>query len=89
MDSGFRRSAEEVSFQPHNRADFFTHFADRIHPIDLHVAEHWGRLGIRQPLSVADGLIAATSLALDLTVVTRNTADFEPHGVKVFNPFAP
>ncbi len=31
--------------------------------------------------------IAATALTHDLTVVTRNTADFRKTGVKVVNPF--
>ena len=63
------------------------HYAARILPIDAIVALHWGKLGIRRPLSVADGLIAATALAHGLTVVTRNVTDFEPHGVPVLNPF--
>ena len=34
-----------------------------------------------------DALIAATALIRDLTVATRNTADFKPFGVDLFNPF--
>jgi predicted nucleic acid-binding protein len=36
-------------------------------------------------LPVIDSLIAATALEHDLTVVTRNDADFEPTGVKILN----
>jgi len=65
------------------------HYAARVLPIDTTVALRWGKLGIRRPLSVADGLIAATALAHDLTLVTRNVTDFEPHGVPILNPFPP
>ena len=63
-------------------------YADRIHPIDEAVALRWGELGIHQPISVADGLIAATALHHGLTVVTRNTSDFAPNSIPIFNPFA-
>jgi toxin FitB len=36
---------------------------------------------------MADGLIAATALEHDLTVVTRNVKDFAGLGVTVFNPW--
>jgi len=62
-------------------------YADRILPIDEAVALKWGDLGIRQPMPVADGLIAATVLHHGLTLVTRNVADFELNRVPVFNPF--
>lgn len=62
-------------------------FADRIHPIDEAAALRWGSLGIHQPISVADGLIAATALHHNLTVVSRNTSDFEPNNIPVLNPF--
>jgi predicted nucleic acid-binding protein len=34
-----------------------------------------------------DALIAATALVRDLTVATRNSADFKPFGVTQLNPF--
>ena len=33
-----------------------------------------------------DGLLAATALQHDLTLVTRNTKDFEGLGVQIVNP---
>jgi predicted nucleic acid-binding protein len=35
-----------------------------------------------------DALIAATALVHDLTVATRNVADFEAFGVRLVNPFS-
>jgi toxin FitB len=38
-------------------------------------------------MPVKDSLIAATALAHDLTIATRNRTDFENAGVSVVNPF--
>jgi len=67
-------------------------FGTRILPVSESIAERWGVLaGQRQlkgrPLKVADGLIAATALEHDLTIVTRNVRDFAGLGVSVFNPW--
>ena len=62
-------------------------FSEKILPVDAAVAQHWGRLSIRQPLPSIDGLLAATAAVHDLTIVTRNTSDFERSGVALFNPF--
>lgn len=62
-------------------------FADRILVVDDAVTEQWGRLSLGQPLPSIDGLLAATALVHQLTVVTRNTADFERSGVTCLNPF--
>jgi predicted nucleic acid-binding protein len=38
-------------------------------------------------LAVVDGIIAATALEHDFTVVTRNVRDFADLGVEIFNPW--
>jgi len=63
-------------------------YAEHLLPITAEIAEHWGRLNVRRTIPVIDGLLAATALAHDLTVVTRNTKDFAGTGVRVVNPFA-
>lgn len=40
-----------------------------------------------QAMPVKDSMIAATALVHDLTVVTRNTRDFERAGLNVLDPF--
>jgi toxin FitB len=57
-------------------------------PVDSAVAETWGRLNAAAPLPVVDGLLAATALVHDLTLVTRNVADVERTRVAVLDPFA-
>ena len=65
------------------------HFADRILPIDHRVAEEWGRLNAGRERKTVDSLIAATARIHGLSVVTRNTADFEGCDVPVLNPWQP
>jgi len=72
--------------------DLIIRFAERILLIDQAVADRWGRLAAdaaraRSPLSVIDGLLAATALDHNLTFVTRNTKDIASTGVAVFNPW--
>ncbi|GAA2822412.1 PIN domain-containing protein [Kribbella solani] len=63
-------------------------YSDRIVPISQEIADTWGRLNAANPLPVVDGLMAATALVHDWTLVTRNTADVERSGARVLNPFA-
>jgi predicted nucleic acid-binding protein len=63
-------------------------YADRILPVTPRVARRWGRLSAQIGHESADLLIAATALTYGLTVVTRNTAHFEPTGVGLINPFS-
>jgi predicted nucleic acid-binding protein len=69
--------------------ELHTRFADRIVPIDAGVAEEWGRLNATATRNTVDGLIAATAGVHGLTVVTRNTGDFEGCGVPLLNPWQP
>ncbi len=67
-------------------------FEGRVLPIDLDVVFTWGRIqgasekeGIKLP--VMDSLIAATAIAHNLVVVTRNVRDLERCQVTVYNPW--
>lgn len=62
-------------------------YQDRIVPVDMEITDRWGRISAVATLPAIDGLLAATALARDWTVVTRNTADFAPSGVRVLNPW--
>jgi hypothetical protein len=87
MDDGRRRDAL-VAWLAN---DLPARFAERILPIDHAVAEYWGDLMAQSrrsgvALSVMDGFFAATALAKDLTLVTRNVKDFATFGVPLLNP---
>jgi len=62
-------------------------FAGRVLPVDAAVAWRSAQLHVPNPQPVRDGLIAATALVHGMTVVTRNTADFLPTGVRLRNPW--
>ena len=62
-------------------------FDDRILAVDAGVAEEWGRLNAIAPRSTVDSLLAATALIYGLTVVTRNTKDFEGCAVPLLDPW--
>jgi predicted nucleic acid-binding protein len=67
-------------------------FAIRLLPVTEGIAKRWGLLAAEAKLSgaglsVVDGLIAATALERDPTLVTRNVKDFSQTGVKIVNPW--
>ncbi len=62
-------------------------FEGRVLPIDANVALRCARLQVPDPRKERDALIAATALVHGMTVVTRDTADFEPTGVPLRNPW--
>ena len=67
-------------------------FAGRVFPFDR-AAAHWyaallqQRSRIGRPMTTADAVIAATALALEATLATRNTADFEGIDLSLINPW--
>jgi predicted nucleic acid-binding protein len=67
-------------------------FAKRILPVTEAVAERWGYLASAAKqrgltVAVVDGVIAATALHHDLTLVTRNVKDFAGLGIQILNPW--
>ncbi len=72
--------------------DLKERFKSRIIDFDLKTATVWGRIQARSELlgkgmPAIDGLIVATGISYDLTVVTKNTQDMEISGVSLLNPW--
>lgn len=63
-------------------------YGDRVIPITERIAQAWGRLNYPDPVPVVDGLMAATALVHDWTLVTRNVNDVTSTGVRLLNPFS-
>ena len=88
MDSGRKRDALAEWLA----RDLPQRFERRVIPIEESVAVAWGDLmGLakRSGLGFAsmDGLIAATAIAHDLTLATRNPKDFEGFGLEILDPW--
>jgi toxin FitB len=84
-----KRKAELESWM---EGDLSLLFSGRILSVTRSIAERWGILDAKRqlagrPLNMADGLLAATALEHDLTLVTRNVKHFDQLGVTVFNPW--
>ncbi len=62
-------------------------FVGRVLPIDQFVADEWGRMSAKRPVSTTDALLAATAKVHRMTLVTRNVADVVDLGADVLNPF--
>ncbi|HEV2104073.1 MAG TPA: type II toxin-antitoxin system VapC family toxin [Candidatus Acidoferrum sp.] len=85
-------SARRATLESWLVRDLVVRFAGRILQVDQEVADRWGRLvgkakAENRPLPAVDGLLAATAMEHNLTLVTRNTRDVLLTGVPVFNPW--
>jgi toxin FitB len=75
------------------REEMLTFFEARLLPVTKTIGDRWAVLSAEAqrrgtPLANIDGLIAATALEHDLTLVTRNVKDFAGLDVPIFNPWA-
>lgn len=62
-------------------------FSGRVLSVDTAVAQRCAALHVPDPRSERDALIAATAMVHNMTVVTRNVADFRATGVPLLNPW--
>ena len=62
-------------------------FSGRVLPVDPAVAQRCAALHVPDPRSERDALIAATAMVHNMTVVTRNVADFATTGAPLLNPW--
>jgi predicted nucleic acid-binding protein len=88
LPQGKRRTRLETWLEVHLQA----RFEGRIVAIDAAIADRWGLIAAwarrkGKALPVIDGLLAATALHHNLTVVSRNARDFAHAQVQVLNPW--
>jgi predicted nucleic acid-binding protein len=88
LPQGRRRARLEAWLE----VDLRGRFSGRILPVDAAVADRWGLLAAQArrngaPLPIIDGLLAATALHHNLTLVSRNVCDFAAAQVSVLNPW--
>lgn len=90
--AGLPQSKQRTHLETWLEVELRARFAGRILPIDAPVADRWGLLAAGakragRTLSIIDGLLAATALHYNLTVVSRNVSDFAHVQVQVLNPW--
>ena len=88
LPQGRRRTRLEAWLE----VDLRGRFSGRILPVDAPVADRWGLLAAQASrsgatLPIVDGLLAATALHHNLTLVSRNVSDFSAAQVPVLNPW--
>jgi len=67
-------------------------FEGRVLPIEASIADAWGKMMARseaagRPIGVMDAFIAGTAEVHGLTLVTRNSAHFQPFFKPILNPW--
>ena len=87
-----RASKKKKALQEWVSSDLYQRFDNRIIPVSIEIARIWGEVQGKaekkgEKMPAIDNLIAATAIAYDFTVVTRNAADMENSGVQIHNPW--
>jgi len=88
--AGLAQGRRRTHLETWLEVDLQARFSGRIVPINAGIADRWGLLAAEAKrkgkiLSVIDGLLAATALHHNLTVVSRNVGDFAAAQVQVLN----
>lgn len=90
--AGLPQSKRRTQLETWLELELQLRFAGRILPIVASVADRWGLLAAEAKrkgisLSAIDGLLAATAIDHNLTIVSRNVADFANTQVSILNPW--
>lgn len=90
LAAGRRRTLLEAWLE----VDLPARFKGRVLPIDAAVADQWGALAAEakrkgRAVATVDGLLAATALHFDLTLVSRNVQDFALLPVRLLDLWEP
>lgn len=86
------QSKRRTSLESWLNTELQVRFSARILPINAAIADRWGAIAAAakakgKALSIIDGLLAATAIEHDLTIVSRNEGDFVGVPVQVLNPW--
>ncbi|MBR5940563.1 MAG: type II toxin-antitoxin system VapC family toxin [Neisseriaceae bacterium] len=92
IERGVIRMERKDALQGQNLRLWLEHFAkpffeDRIFKIDRTTAEICAKLHVPNMRPESDAWIAASCIQHNLTLVTRNVADFQNLGIELINPF--
>ena len=82
-----RRDARKAAALEHWLRRLIVDHGERLLPIDVAIADEWGRLSAARSSPVSDTLLAATARVHGLTLATRNVRDIAWTGVSFVNPF--
>lgn len=82
-----RRDPRHAASMEHWLRRLIVDYAERLVPLDVTIAEEWGRLSAIRNVSAIDTLLAATARVRGLTLATRNIRDVAWTGVDWINPF--
>jgi toxin FitB len=85
-------SRRKTGLQSWLNDDLLVRFEGNIVALDIDIMVEWGSITAHlesagQAMPAIDSLIAATALAMKMTLVTRNTSDFEGADVEIVNPW--
>ena len=86
------KSRRKTDLQAWLRDDLLVRFEGNILALDTDILIEWGALTARlesagKTMPAIDSLIAATTLAKKMTLVTRNISDFKAADVEIMNPW--
>ena len=86
------KSRRKTDLQAWLRDDLLVRFEGNILALDTDILIEWGALTARlesagKTMPAIDSLIAASTLAKKMTLVTRNISDFKAADVEIMNPW--